>query len=85
MQKDIEKMLIETINMNFTEIEVGEEQLNMNLSKIGFDSIKFIQLIVLIEDAFQVEVPDEYLMISELKTLKEVIDVIKLCSGHSIT
>lgn len=77
MRKVIENKLIEIVNNNFSEIVVDKEQLNMDLSKVGFDSIKFIQMIVLIEDMFQVEIPDEYLLISELKTLNAVIDVIE--------
>ena len=45
---------------------------NDGLQALGIDSIKFIRIVIAIEDTFDIEVPDEYLLFSELNTLEKM-------------
>lgn len=55
-----------------TNIMLDEDILN-----VGFDSFLFIQLIVVIEEEFECEIPDEKLLISEMNTVNKIIDVLQ--------
>lgn len=43
-----------------------------DLETAGIDSFGFIQLIVLIEEKYEVEIPDENLLFSELNTISKI-------------
>lgn len=42
----------------------------------GLDSIKFVLFIVELENKFQIEIPDEYLLYSKLPTIAEVHKIV---------
>lgn len=64
--------------INNTEIfEVSIEQLEDNLPDLGMDSIAFIQIVVALEEEFECEIPDEKLLITEMDTVKKMIDVLQ--------
>ncbi len=56
-------------------IDLG--QLDNDLSELGMDSIKFIHIIVEIEETFECEIPDSKLLITELNTVQKIIDVLQ--------
>lgn len=41
------------------------------------DSVSFIQMIVVLEDKFQCEIPDSQLLISEMNTAGKIINVLQ--------
>lgn len=43
---------------------------DINLSEIGFDSVTFISFVVEIEDRFQIEIPDEFLILDNVVSLR---------------
>lgn len=43
---------------------------------LNFDSIKFIQLIVKLEDSFDFEFPDEYLQMDRFSTVNQIINTV---------
>lgn len=43
-----------------------------DLETVGIDSFGFIQLIVLIEEKYDLEIPDESLLLSELNTINKI-------------
>lgn len=55
----------------------NKEQLEVNLQDLGMDSITFIQIIVGLEEAFDCEIPDEKLLITEMDTVQKMIDVLE--------
>ena len=57
-------------------LNVGAEQIRDNLLELGLDSIKFIQMIVAIEEAFDCEIPDSKLIMSEMDTVEKIIAVL---------
>lgn len=58
-------------------LEICMEQLNVNLTDMGMDSITFIQIIVGLEEAFDCEIPDSKLLITEMDTVQKMIDVLE--------
>ena len=53
-----------------------------DLSAIGLDSITFIRVIVALEEAFDVEIPDEYLLLTEMNTVSKMKDVLSALLDH---
>lgn len=63
--KNLEKNLIENI--------MFEDIYNANLfDDLGYDSLAFINLIVDIEGAFKIEIPDELLLMENFFTIAQV-------------
>lgn len=58
-------------------IEVSNEQLDESLPDLGMDSISFIQIVVGLEEAFDCEIPDSKLLISEMDTVQKMLDVLQ--------
>lgn len=58
-------------------IEVSTEQLDEYLPDLGMDSISFIQIVVGLEETFDCEIPDSKLLISEMDTIRKILDVLQ--------
>ena len=64
--------------INFSEkFKVSEEQLDEDFAQLGLDSITFVQIIVGLEEEFECEIPDSKLLISEMNTVRKMIDVLQ--------
>lgn len=73
---ELQKKVIEIVNANIEQAFLTSEQIDEDLSALGMDSITFIRVIVALEEAFDIEIPDEYLLITEMNTLSKMTDVI---------
>ena len=62
-------------------LKINKEQLETNLQDLGMDSITFIQIIVSLEEAFDCEIPDSKLLITEMDTAQKMIDVLQVLYG----
>ena len=58
-------------------IGVSTEQLDESLPNLGMDSISFIQIVVGLEETFDCEIPDSKLLISEMDTIRKILDVLQ--------
>lgn len=58
-------------------IEVSTEQLDESLPDLGMDSISFIQIVVGLEETFDCEIPDSKLLISEMDTVRKMLNVLQ--------
>ena len=58
-------------------IEVSTEQLDESLPDLGMDSISFIQIVVGLEEAFDCVIPDSKLLISEMDTVRKMLNVLQ--------
>lgn len=74
--------VLEIIN-SVQDIKVTLDQCDDNLLELGMDSIKFIQLIVSLEEAFECEIPDEKLLLAEMNSVSKVMDVLQLAVRES--
>ncbi len=70
------EIVLEIIN-SLENMDVNNEQLEDNLVALGMDSIKFIQLVVALEESFECEIPDEKLVITEMDTVQKIIHVLR--------
>ena len=70
--------VVEILNVINTVLEkpLSQDQAEVELSTIGVDSIIFIRIIVALEETFELEIPDEKLLITEMNTLSKIVDVI---------
>ncbi|KYH33965.1 tyrocidine synthase 1 [Clostridium tepidiprofundi DSM 19306] len=50
---------------------------NITLDELGMDSIKFVQTVVKLEDAFDVEFEDDRLVLTKFKSLKELAEYVE--------
>lgn len=82
MREDILDNVLKVLNANLENTEITLEQTEDDLSALGMDSITFIRVVVALEEAFDIEIPDEYLLIIEMNTLSKITDVISAALDH---
>ena len=56
--------------------ELSAKQIEEDLSILGMDSIAFIHIVVALEEEFDIEIPDEYLLLTEMNTISKIAEVI---------
>ena len=76
MKKTILEKVLEILNTNIENNVITPEQTEEDLSSLGLDSITFIRVIVALEEAFDIEFPDEKLLITEMNTVSKMSSVI---------
>ena len=74
MREDILDKVLKVLNANLENTEITSEQIDEDLSALGMDSITFIR--VVLEEAFDIEIPDEYLLLTEMNTISKMTNVI---------
>ena len=52
------------------------------IDDLGADSLDVVDLVMSIEEEFDIEIPDEYLLITEMNTLSKMTDVISTVLDH---
>ena len=57
-------------------IKIDAEQIDKDLSVIGMDSLVFMRVIVALEEEFDIEIPDEKLLMPEMNTVSKILDVV---------
>ena len=82
MRKDIVDKVLIVLNANLESKEITFEQIEDDLSDLGMDSITFIRIIVALEEAFDIEIPDEKLLLTEMNTISKVVKVISAVLDH---
>ncbi len=77
MKEDIVcSKLIEILECYLIDVEWRSIRNDDELTEFGMDSMIFIQMVVDIEAKFNIEIPDEYLLIEKMDTINKIIDVI---------
>ena len=71
------EMVLSIINANVKNVNLTMESLDNDLIELGMDSVSFIQMIVVLEDKFQCEIPESQLLISEMNTAGKIINVLQ--------
>ena len=82
MREDILDKVLKVLNANLENTEITFEQTEDDLSALGMDSIVFIRVVVALEEAFDIEIPDEYLLLTEMNNLSKMTDVISTVLDH---
>lgn len=84
LQGIIEKVLL-VVNANIGDANLTQEDLETNFRELGMDSIAFIQMVVDLEEAFECEIPDSKLLLSELDTVEKIVDLLyELYEEHTM-
>lgn len=68
--------VLDAIKASIDGIEISPEQYDEELMQLGVDSISFIQIVVNLEDVFEIEIPDEKLLMEEMGTFNKIITVV---------
>ena len=72
---EISEKVLDIIKTNIG-IEIYPWQFDEDLNVIGIDSISFIQIVVALEDNFEIEIPDEKLLMEEMGTFNRITMVV---------
>lgn len=81
--KEITKEKILEIVNSVQDMEVTVDQCDDDLLELGLDSIKFIQIIVSLEEAFECDIPDEKLLLTEINSVNKMLEVLQLAVSES--
>lgn len=73
---EIQEKILKIVNESIEDTEINLDQLETDLSELGMDSLTFIRIVVTLEEEFDIEVPDEFLLISEMNTIQKIIKII---------
>jgi len=77
MNEVTKEEILDIINNAIDGDAIDPRQSDDDLFELGMDSIKFIQIIVEIEETFECEIPDSKLLITELNTVQKIFDVLQ--------
>ena len=58
------------------DIQIDLNEIETTFDEIGMSSIAFVAIIVSLEEKFMIEIPDEYLSMSELNSVKKIVEVL---------
>ena len=72
----IKKIIIEQLGIDENSTELLPDT---NLQNIGMDSINSLKLIIEIEGAFDIEYPEDKLLMTESGTLKQIVAIVESC------
>ena len=78
----MEKKIIYIIKQNCNIEQI--EDINIDFTAIGVDSITFINIIVALEQEFDIEFDDEMLLISQYSNVKEFIEYVTNKVGRNV-
>ncbi len=76
MKEDILDKVLGVLNANQENADLIPERLHEELSSLCLDSITFIRVIVASEEKFDIEIPDEHLLLTKMDTISKMADVI---------
>ena len=68
--------IVAVIESHLEDLKLDENRYDESLAELGMNSISFIQVIVELEERLQIEIPDEYLLFSEMDTINKMISVV---------
>ena len=64
------------VNEYIVDQKILLEQRELDLSTVGMDSLLFIHIIVALEEEFEIEIPDEYLVLDKMNTIAKIANII---------
>jgi acyl carrier protein len=77
---EITEMVKEIINLKEP---IESIKVDTNLQSVGMDSIAFIKIVIEIENHFDIEFPDEKLLITQAGTIKDLCEIIMGVKGEN--
>lgn len=74
--ENIQQKILGVINSNIKNINLQLNQANEDLVAMGMDSIKFISIVVALEEIFEIEYSDDFLLITQSNTLNKLVSIV---------
>ena len=68
--------ILDIINSILKTSKITEEDINEELSVLGVSSIMFISIVIAIEEKYNIEIPDEYLLNTEIGTVNKILAIV---------
>ena len=68
--------ILDIINSILETSEITEKDINEDLSMLGMSSIMYISVVIAIEEKYNIEIPDEYLLNAEIGTVNKIFDIV---------
>lgn len=75
IENEIKKIFIELLQLDKKVDELDSNE-NLFLEEYGYSSIDALELIIMIEDAFEIAIPEEKLNTDLLKSVKSLTDYV---------
>lgn len=82
MREDVIDKVLQILSENIENCEIAPGQKDEDLVALGMDSIIFIRVVVALEEAFDIEIPDEKLLLTEMNTISKMTEVISAVLDH---
>ena len=77
MGESLEDQVVCILNTTIKNVEITAT-MDIDLLELNVDSIMFIHIIIELEDHFNIEIPDEYLLLTELNTVSKMVNLISV-------
>lgn len=76
--------ILEIVNNNLEDTSIQTEQFDLELDTVGMDSITFIKIIVDLEESFELEIPDEFLLLLKMNTINKMYETLSFVSEKKL-
>ena len=76
MQNNNLDKVLEIINSFLSDTELTCNEIDEDLFQYGLDSIIFIRITLMLEESFNIDIPDDYLIMSKLNTINKMVKLI---------
>lgn len=80
MDNTYKKIISEVSALGIAENGIKDEMTLVD--DLAFDSLTFVQMVLMLENAYNIKFDDEYINIEKLKTVKDVADYLNTKSGE---
>ena len=79
LKSKVEEIVLEGYNADYIENNIKKENIDeINIfNDLNYDSIRFIQMVVRIEEAFQIEIPDDLLRMEMFSTIDQINGIVE--------
>ncbi|MNO63755.1 Acyl carrier protein [compost metagenome] len=74
--EEVKTIILKHINLDHEENSISADT---DLKTVGLNSIDFVKLVVEFESAFDIEIPEDKLLFSEMDTIGKICGIIKEC------
>ena len=71
-----EDTVYKIINQHIKENKITPEDASEDLQTFGMDSIMFIRIMVALEEALDIEIPDDYLLMDKMNSVDKILNAL---------
>lgn len=80
MNNEYKKIISEVSALGIAEDGIKDEM--TLIDDLAFDSLTFVQMVLMLENVYDIKFDDEYINIEKLKTVKDVAEYIQVKTGE---